>query len=86
MIRLMNQPFSVSSTLHCPVRPRCFTNSVSVSHLVEFMCTWCRSAMNSLYTFLADTRLEGCLRATRHREGSAEQRVQHPVWQKTVGC
>jgi hypothetical protein len=89
----MNQPFSVSSTLHwpagrdpaagiantlphrsaadraalsaavdgSPVLPRYLTNSVSVSHLVEFMCTWCRSVMYSLYTFFASTRLKGCL-------------------------
>mmetsp|Transcript_9581 Transcript_9581/g.23861 ORF Transcript_9581/g.23861 Transcript_9581/m.23861 type:complete len:223 (+) Transcript_9581:1439-2107(+) len=43
-----NHPFGVSSTLHFPVRPRCTTNSVSVVHFVEFICTWLRSAMNSL--------------------------------------
>ena len=38
-MRLMNQPFSVSSTRHLPVRPRYLTNSVSVWNVVEFMCT-----------------------------------------------
>mmetsp|Transcript_10395 Transcript_10395/g.18092 ORF Transcript_10395/g.18092 Transcript_10395/m.18092 type:complete len:211 (-) Transcript_10395:380-1012(-) len=39
MIKVMYQPFSVSSTLHLPSRPRCLTKSVSVSQQVEFMCT-----------------------------------------------
>lgn len=59
LISVMNQPFSVSSTLHLPCRPRCLTNSVSVSQRVEFMWMWLRSAMNSLYTTLAATRLAG---------------------------
>jgi hypothetical protein len=58
---VMNHPFSVSSTLHLPSRPRYLTNSVRVSHCVEFMWMWFLSAMNSLYTTLALTRLAGCL-------------------------
>jgi len=61
LMSVMNQPFSVSSTLHLPSRPRCLTNSVSVSQCVEFMWMWLRSAMNSLYTTLALTRLAGWL-------------------------
>ena len=40
-MREMNQPLGVSSTRHLPSLPRCFTNSVSVSHLVAFMWMWC---------------------------------------------
>mmetsp|Transcript_14821 Transcript_14821/g.36993 ORF Transcript_14821/g.36993 Transcript_14821/m.36993 type:complete len:270 (-) Transcript_14821:270-1079(-) len=61
-MRVIHQPFSVSSTLHLPSRPRYLTNSVSVSQRVEFMCTWCLSLMYSLYTFLASTREKGCAR------------------------
>ena len=37
-IQARNQPFSVSSTRATPVLPRCFTNSVNVTHRVEFIC------------------------------------------------
>ena len=50
---LMNQPLGVSSTRQNPSRPRYFTNSVSVSHLVLFMCTWCLRARRR-------TRQRGC--------------------------
>lgn len=68
---VMNHPFSVSSTLHLPSRPRYLTNSVSVSQMVEFMWMWLRSAMNSLYTTLAATRLAGWLRGGREGEWKA---------------
>mmetsp|Transcript_26735 Transcript_26735/g.63398 ORF Transcript_26735/g.63398 Transcript_26735/m.63398 type:complete len:205 (+) Transcript_26735:543-1157(+) len=55
--RVMNQPFSVSSTLHLPSRPRYLTNSVRVVHFVEFMWMWCLFAMNSFQTTVAWTRL-----------------------------
>jgi len=37
-IQAINQPFSVSSTLQIPVRPRCLANSVRVTQRVEFIC------------------------------------------------
>ena len=39
-IQTINHPFSVSSTSATPDLPRCFTNSVNVTHHVEFMCKW----------------------------------------------
>lgn len=64
---VMNQPLGVSSTLHTPCRPRCFTKSVSVSHCVEFMWMWCLSWMYSLYTTCAAMREWGCLRGRAPR-------------------
>jgi len=37
-IQAINHPFSVSSTRATPVLPKCFMNSVNVTHRVEFMC------------------------------------------------
>lgn len=37
-IQAMNHPFSVSSTLAIPARPRYLQNSVRVTHRVEFIC------------------------------------------------
>ena len=57
-----NQPFSVSSTSHLPVRPRYITKSVSVSHTVAFMWKCCLSEMKSLYIWLAFWRCERAFR------------------------
>eukprot|EP00966_Prymnesium_polylepis_P166075 3839192-Prymnesium_polylepis.1 len=43
-----NQPFSVSSTSHLPVRPRYITKSVSVSQIVAFICVCSFQPMYSL--------------------------------------
>ena len=39
-IQTINYPFSVSSTSATPDLPRRFTDSVNVTHHVEFMCKW----------------------------------------------
>ena len=39
-IQTTNRPFSVSSTGATLVLPRCLTNSVNITHRVEFMCKW----------------------------------------------
>lgn len=46
----MYHPFSVSSTMHLPSRPRYAMKSPSVVHCVAFMWMWCLSLMYSLYT------------------------------------
>ena len=52
----MKKPFSVSSTLTIPSLPRYFTNSVRVTHFVEFMWMWFLSWMYSWYTWFARIR------------------------------
>mmetsp|Transcript_4642 Transcript_4642/g.15042 ORF Transcript_4642/g.15042 Transcript_4642/m.15042 type:complete len:299 (+) Transcript_4642:114-1010(+) len=61
---VMNHPFAVSSMSHNFSLPKYFTNSVSVVHLVEFMCTCVLFPMYSLYAtvalilvFLCDTAI-----------------------------
>ena len=61
-------PFSVSSTTALPLLPRYRMKLVSVSHLVEFMCTCCLSWMYSWYTTFECTRFVPCRRESTSRK------------------